>query len=208
MGAPPANLGGIACSALALDGRSRIAPVVPQRGGTMITAKRPWSVPVAIHEIPETGRRFDLVADEATRAEIAAVAGLRALACLQAAFDVTRHGRDGLRVVGTVSARIGQTCVVTLEPIEAEVEEPIDLLFAPRDETADQDSELPPDAPEPLIGGTVDLGALAVEFLVLAIDPYPRKPGAIFQAPPTGDDGAHPFAALAALKKGRGGTDK
>ncbi|MND03201.1 hypothetical protein D3C83_229160 [compost metagenome] len=53
-----------------------------------------------------------------------------------------------------------------------------------------------------LHGGTVDLGALAAEFLVLGIDPYPRKPGASFEAPATADDpAAHPFATLAALKK-------
>ena len=41
------------------------------------------------------------------------------------------------------------------------------------------------------------------EFLMLAIDPYPRKPGATFDAPKVGDDAPHPFAALAALKKNR-----
>ena len=52
------------------------------------------------------------------------------------------------------------------------------------------------DAPEPLVDGTVDLGAIATEFLILGIDPYPRKPGAVFEAPPAGDGSAHPFAAL------------
>ena len=50
--------------------------------------------------------------------------------------------------------------------------------------------------------GAVDLGAIATEFLLLGIDPYPRKPGAVFEAPPAGDPASHPFAALAALKKG------
>ena len=58
------------------------------------------------------------------------------------------------------------------------------------------------DPPEPLREGAVDLGALATEFLLLGIDPYPRKPGAVFDAPPAGDPSSHPFAALAALKKG------
>ena len=63
---------------------------------------------------------------------------------------------------------------------------------------------MPADGPEPLIGGAVDLGAIAIEFLILGIDPYPRKPGAVFEASPAGDDPAKPFAALAALKKGAG----
>jgi hypothetical protein len=59
---------------------------------------------------------------------------------------------------------------------------------------------------EPLIGGSVDLGALATEFLILGLDPYPRKPGAIFQPPMDLEPEEGPFAALAALKKGRDGV--
>jgi hypothetical protein len=171
-----------------------------------------WSAPVTIHDVPETGRHVDIVADEGARAAVAQAAGLRALPRLEASFDLTRRGRDGLHVVGQVSATVGQTCVVTLEPIENEIEEAIDLVFTP-----DIASELPDeagrgrrvaadDAPEPLVGGVVDLGVVATEFLTLAIDPYPRKPGAEFAAPGAGDDDStHPFAGLAALKKGRGG---
>jgi hypothetical protein len=58
------------------------------------------------------------------------------------------------------------------------------------------------DEREPLLDGTVDLGALATEFLILGVDPYPRKPGVAFEAPtPEADAGTHPFAALAALQK-------
>jgi uncharacterized metal-binding protein YceD (DUF177 family) len=171
----------------------------------MITSKRPWSVPVAVHDVPDTGRRFELTADETTRDAVAAVAGLRSLPRLQAAFDVVRRGRDGLHVVGTVSARVGQNCVITLEPIEDDIETSVDLVFLPPREQAAEESA---DAPEPLLEGSVDLGAVATEFLVLAVDPYPRKPGAIFHAPETADAGGHPFAALAALKKVQGGTDK
>jgi uncharacterized metal-binding protein YceD (DUF177 family) len=171
----------------------------------MVASKRPWSVPVAFHDIPETGRRFDLAADAATRDAVAAVVGLRALPQLQAAFDVTRRGHGELHVVGTVTARVGQTCVITLEPIEHDIETPVDLVFAPPHGKTVATSA---DAPEPLTDGTVDLGAVATEFLVLAVDPYPRKQDAVFEAPPTSDTGAHPFAALAALKKGQGGDDK
>src|SRR5689334_19327727 len=56
--------------------------------------------------------------------------------------------------------------------------------------------------PEALQDGVVDLGAVAAEFLLLGIDPYPRKEGAAFDAPPVADPSGHPFAALATLKKG------
>ena len=59
--------------------------------------------------------------------------------------------------------------------------------------------------PEPLVDGTLDLGGLAVEFLILGIDPYPRKAGAQFSPPKAEDAGEHPFAALESLKKTLGG---
>jgi uncharacterized metal-binding protein YceD (DUF177 family) len=182
----------------------------------------PWQVPVARDDIAETGRHFDLVADAEIRARIARIARLRDLPRLEASFDLTRHGSDGLRVTGRVSATVGQTCVVTLEPLLNEIEEPIDLLFAsaPQTDTAAAAVELSNagsgkngrgaternwSAPEPLHEGIVDLGALATEFLILGIDPYPRKPEAVFEPP--ADDKAEPgpFAALAKLTKGPDG---
>jgi len=50
-----------------------------------------------------------------------------------------------------------------------------------------------------------DLGALATEFLVLGVNPHPRKPGAEFGSLKVGDDSPHHFAALEALKKRLGG---
>ena len=56
------------------------------------------------------------------------------------------------------------------------------------------------DPPDPLIGGVVDLGACISEFLTLALDPYPRKPGAQFNEPaPAADAETSPFAKLRTL---------
>ena len=168
--------------------------------------EQPWSFPVAVADIPETGRHVDIVADGGTRAAIADAAALAALPRLVAGFDLTRHGADGLRVVGRVQAAVVQNCVVTLEPIESAVDEEIDLLFLPEAPTVPDEVDLEAveadDPPETLQNGMVDLGAVATEFLLLGIDPYPRKPGAVFEAPPPGEPASSPFAALAALKKG------
>src|SRR5262245_39601182 len=164
----------------------------------------PWNVPVRLDEVPETGLHFDLTADEAIRTALARAAGVEDGPRLGARFDVVRQGRTGLHVTGRVSATVRQTCVVTLEPIENEVEEEVDVAFVPGagSEVAGHEEEVPAeDRPEPLVNGTVDLGAIATEFLVLGIDPYPRQAGAVFTAPETGESGDHPFAALAALKK-------
>lgn len=163
-----------------------------------------WSSKVSVEEVPEGGRHVSLKADAAVRAALAAQLGLRDLPRLEARFDVSRQGRDGLAVVGEVSATVGQNCVVTLDPVENEVVEKVDLVFLPpsgparRDEA--DDSPDAGDAPETLENGKVDLGALATEFLALGIDPYPRKEGVVFEAVEKKDPADHPFAALAALK--------
>jgi hypothetical protein len=180
-------------------------------------APAPWRVPVALEDVAEAGQHFDLVADEAVRAAVARVAGLRDLPRFEANFDVTRHGAGGLRVVGRVTATVGQNCVITLEPIANEVDEEIDLVFNPqlpakpkadKSEMAEQTSQPGGSdkawgAPEPLVGGVIDLGNLATEFLILGLDPYPRKPGAIFEPPQDIKPAGGPFAVLAQLTKGR-----
>jgi uncharacterized metal-binding protein YceD (DUF177 family) len=125
---------------------------------------------------------------------------VRDLPQLSAVFDVTRQGA-GAHVSGRVSALVGQTCVVSLEPIESKLDEAIDVTFGPPGAAARTDADEPP---EPLVGGSVDLGALATEFLILGIDPYPRKEGAQFAPPKAEEAGKHPFAVLAPLKKSLG----
>jgi hypothetical protein len=175
----------------------------------MANPERPWSASIRLDEIGETGRHVELEASEAVRAALAAPAGVDAVERLVARFDLTRRGRDRLHVSGEVSGTVRQACVVTLEPVKNEINEAIEVDFAPSVEAADSATEIDVDAAvstddevEPLIGGAVDLGLLATEFFILGIDPYPRKPGVAFDPPKTAADPAdHPFAQLAALQK-------
>jgi len=166
----------------------------------------PWQVPVAVEDVAEAGAQFDLVADADARAAVARMAGLRELPRLEASFALTRHGSGGLKVIGKVSATVGQTCVVTLEPLANEIVEDVHLIFMPRasgapGEAETGESRAADDTIEPLVGGIVDLGAIATEFLVLGLDPYPRKAGAVFQPPRQMAADESPFAALAPLKQ-------
>lgn len=174
----------------------------------MIPTEHLWHVPVRTEDVPPEGTRVHLLADDQTRKAIATLAGLRALPRLEATFEVTPHNRGGLRVTGDVSATVGQTCVVTLEPVENEIREAVDLVFVPGAATlaSSEGEDIVPGAEEPpesLVDGTVDLGALAIEFLILGIDPYPRKPGAVFEDVTVGEAPSHPFDALAKLKEKR-----
>jgi uncharacterized metal-binding protein YceD (DUF177 family) len=177
-----------------------------------VSDQQSWSFPIRREDVPDTGRHIDLAADAPTRAAVAKLVGVREVARLEARFDVSHFGPDGLRVVGEVNATVGQNCVVTLEPLENDIRESIELIGVPPSATeeaaaadvpvADAETQL-----ETLVDGALDLGAIATEFLLLGIDPYPRTPGVEFASPTAEDPGAHPFAALAGLKKGDGGTD-
>lgn len=170
----------------------------------------PWRVPVTVAQIPETGLHRDIEASPAERAAMAEVAGLREILSASASLDLMPKGGGRFRVAGHVRARVGQTCVVTLDPIENDIDEAIDLIFAPPEqipdladlveEAAESDVEIP-DPPEPIVNGVIDLGRLATDALFLGIDPYPRRSDAVFEPPAeAADPEAHPFAALKALK--------
>jgi hypothetical protein len=170
----------------------------------------PWRVAILVAQIPDTGLHRDIEADAATRAAMAEVGGLRDILLASASLDVTPKGGGRFHVTGYVRARIGQTCVVTLDPIENDLDEPIDVMFAPPeqipqladlvDESAESDTEIP-DPPEPIENGFIDLGRLATDALFLAINPYPRKPDAVFEPlVVAADPEDHPFAALKALQ--------
>ena len=170
----------------------------------------PWSISVLVAQIPDAGLHRDIVASAAERDAIAVVGGLREVLSVSASLDVTPIGAGRLSVVGSVKARIGQTCVVTLEPIENDLDESIDLVFAPEseipqladlvDEAAASEADIP-DPPEPILNGIIDLGRVATDALFLGVDPYPRKPDAVFELPMIPEDPEdHPFAALKALQ--------
>jgi len=168
-----------------------------------------WHVPIRLEDVPDTGLHLDLVADAEVRAALAALAGVRDMPRLEAAINVARQG-NGLRVTGRVSATVGQDCVVTLEALENRVDEPVDVVFAApapvvaaadaADDDAHHDAQGGDEPPEALVDGAADLGAVLADFLLLGIDRYPRKPGAVFASPAPAGGGDNPFAVLAKLK--------
>ena len=173
-------------------------------------ARDPWRAVVTVVQIPDTGLHRDIEADPAARAAMAETAGLREMPAAHASFDLALTGGGRVHVTGRVQARIGQTCVVTLDPIDSAIDEPVDLMFIPVEQLAqfsrpaddgpDGEAEAA-DSPEPIENGVIDLGRLATDVLYLAIDPYPRKADAMFEPQvEAADPEDHPFAALKALR--------
>jgi hypothetical protein len=180
----------------------------PARDPQRDPQRDPWRALINVAQIPDGGLHREIEADAPTRAVMAETAGLRDIASVRAAFDLSRRSGGRVHVAGRVLAKVGQTCVVTLEPIESEIDEEVDLIFAPTDEIApqidvDDGESAVPDTPEPIENGMIDLGRLAADVLYLAIDPYPRKQGAVFEPQVAAvDPEDHPFASLKALQTG------
>jgi Large ribosomal RNA subunit accumulation protein YceD len=161
----------------------------------------PFVRPVRVESVPEGGVAHDIEASEVERQALAKLNGLPAIGRLTAKFSLSRAGRGIIRVRGDVHAEVTQTCVVSLEPFDVVLTEPVDVRFAP---LAGESSNRrgPPiapaeagafaigdeDEPDSIVDGRIDLGALAAEFVILGLDPYPRKPGVDFSAPPADNE--------------------
>lgn len=158
----------------------------------------PLSRFVSVSHLPPEGSDVVVEATPEERAGLAEEFGLVAIDSLVGRFRLTGSPRR-VEVHGQVTAQITQTCVVTLEPFEASVDEDVDVDFEARDDRRRPDEPEDQDAADEIVDGRIDVGALAAEFLALGLDPYPRKPGVSFE-PEGGEAGSgSPFAALKRL---------
>lgn len=174
----------------------------------------PIARPVVVSVLPTAGYPVRIEATEAERAALAEAHDLVAVDAFVADLDVRRWRKDGVRIRGEVKAHIVQQCIVSLEPVPAELDVEVDAVFLPEGSRLvrplDDDGALivdaeGPDIPETFAGGEIDVGAVAEEFFELAIDPYPRAPGAdLGEIAGENDEGEgeaeNPFAKLAGLR--------
>jgi uncharacterized metal-binding protein YceD (DUF177 family) len=180
-----------------------------------VLAKSPISRPVVVSVLPSAGFHVRIDADKSERAALAEAHSLVSVDTFVADLDLKRWRKDGVRIQGTVKAHIVQECTVTLEPVAADLDVEIDAVFIPEGSRLarplDEDGALivdpqGADIPETFGGGSIDAGAVAEEFFELAIDPYPRAPGAHLEQASDeaegedGDEPESPFAKLAALR--------
>jgi len=171
----------------------------------------PFARPLPVTDVPPRGLEIDIEASPAEREALAADLGILGVEALRAHFTVTHWRRNGLRVEGRVEGRAVQACVVTLDPVEEAIDEPVEVSFLPAEAIEHTPEELvidpdAPDEPDPIENGRIDLGALAAEHFALGLDPYPRKPGVAYTPEENETAEDTPFAALARLTKGPEGT--
>jgi uncharacterized metal-binding protein YceD (DUF177 family) len=160
-----------------------------------------------IEDIPATGLAVERTADAAELARIAAALELLACQQLEARYQIVPLSLGRYKLTGELKASIEQSCVVTLEPVASDIAETYAVTYWP-DAALPQPAAGPlaldgqPD-PEPIVDGKIDAGRIVFESLAAAINPFPRRPGAIFEGPlsaPAQGKPESPFAVLANLK--------
>lgn len=157
-----------------------------------------FSRPLALGTVPQAGRRVSLTATLEECQALAERFGILDLDSLSAELRLVPEEGGTVRAEGRIAANLSQACIVTLDPVPQTVDEAIAFRLLPPDRE-------PQDGPEDIDeiecpNGVADLGEVVAEQLALALDPYPRVPGAELPEEAV-DRSADAFAALSALRK-------
>ena len=165
-----------------------------------------FSRPERVDTIGERARAVEITADAAERAALAHRFDLVAIDRLEAQLSLRRDG-GGIAVTGTVTAAVVQACSVTDEPLAVAIEESVALRFV---DMLDRGEEIELDEGAldvvEIADGIIDLGETAAETMALALDPFPRGPGAaaaLKAAGVIGEDELVPFNALTEALKAK-----
>lgn len=158
-----------------------------------------WSVLVDAQTVTSNPQKLRIAATEAERKALAQRLDLAVISSLSA--DVTLHRERGniIHVNGLMKANITQHCVMTMDPVQTQIEETFEGWYADQERIVmlakarhDRlgrlvDSEVPildeSEDPEPLVNGMIDIGELVVQNLSLALDQFPRRRGLEEQEP-------------------------
>jgi hypothetical protein len=180
-----------------------------------MTEPLPFSHPYNLARLGQAGDVVTLAPDAAVRAAIARWAGILSLEGLAAEVTLGKTAPTRFRLAFRLEADLTQACVVTLEPVPAHIAQEFirDLHFSgprrrpPPAESGESAVTLvgPDDeeGPEEIESLHYDLAGPVLEELVLALDPYPRRPGVEFTAAEqAGEAPESPFAVLKRLKPG------
>jgi len=153
--------------------------------------------PLRLERIGAAGLDITVTAGPAECETLAARMNLPAIASLSCRFRLRPGPAGCIEARGNLTAKITQLCVISLDAFPAELTEAFEIRFVPDGTEAEEPD---PDSPDeiPHDGEAIDLGEATAEQLALALDPYPRKPGAELpqEATPPGEN---PFVRLASL---------
>ena len=157
--------------------------------------------------LPAKGENVEISANDAQKKALAKRLGLEKIDSFQVDALVRPLNKHQVRATGTVKGKISQTCVVSLQPFDAEVEDSFNVLFEepnPADLTLneiDLDMSDEEEDVDVLENNKIDLGEIAVEYFSLALDPFPHAPNARFSDKIEDEPRKNAFSALEKLKK-------
>lgn len=160
----------------------------------------------ATSDIPDGGLQRERSAGADDLALLSQALNMLSLKLVKANYRVQALPGGAFRLHGNVVAEGAQRCVVTLEPVAARVDDAFDVEFWPKlpePQGGEDLSILDTRDVEPLEDSTIPVGRIVYETISAALDPYPRKEGAVFDwADEAGKSksSVSPFAALAQLK--------
>ena len=169
----------------------------------------PDRLPRHVIRLAETRHRdavpFELSPEAPARDAIATELGIEAVRKLRFAGRLVPEGRQDWRLEATLGATVVQESVVSLEPVTTRIDEPVRRRYlASFEEPEAGEHEMPEDDDSEALPESLDLGAVMLEALALALPPYPRAeheelgeivvtvPG----VEPLTEKKAKPFAAL------------
>jgi uncharacterized metal-binding protein YceD (DUF177 family) len=163
---------------------------------------------VVVEPLPRGGIVVDIEANTSEREALARRFDLLEVGSLRGQGRLVRLTAGEIGLEGWLDAAVVQTCVISLEPVPAEVHVPVRRRYrrdvagrtSPADDQLAADDEL-----EPLAGDRIDVGEAFAEELGLALEPYPHAEGAADEVAkelgpevsfsPAGSDDAGPRAA-------------
>lgn len=163
-----------------------------------------------VRDIPGAGLSTERTATPDECRRIAVLLDILGVEALSVKYRIKPAGGGQYRLSGDLDARVVQACVVTLEPVEARIKSPFEVVLVPaemladtaKDDDAATDDDLDTPVTEPIENGVIDMGRIIYEELASQLDPYPRRPDASFDWTDEKAEASktHPFAELARLR--------
>jgi len=125
---------------------------------------------------------FSIAPDAAQRAAIARALNIPKLRKFQCHGQISPIGKTDWQLDAKIGATVVQDCVITLDPVTTRIDEPFTRHYAADfvEPDAAETEMVDDDTTEPL-PASLDLYALAMEALSLALPAFPRADGATLE---------------------------
>jgi len=153
---------------------------------------------------------FDIRPDSNVMRDLAQRLGLSGLRKLRFSGTIAAQGQRDWQMAARLGVSVTQPCVVTLEPVNTRIDSDVHRTFLARWSEPDLDEVEMATNDDTIerLGTHIDVHAIMIEALTLALPAYPRGPDAdlgeaVFTKPGQSamrDEDARPFAGLAGLR--------